>query len=110
MYFIRKLYSLYILYIFSNCRREVHLTFGGNHSVVIGQVGGIVLVELLQILELLHDHLQVLGIPHIAEQVAQVLQLLGWQLVIAAALLHQLLEDVLECGGGIGGGIACRRS
>lgn len=61
------------------------------------------LVELLQILELLHDHLQILGVPHVAEQVTQLLQLLGGQLVVSAALLYQLLEDVLECGGGIVG-------
>jgi len=82
---------------------EGKLTFR-DHSVVVGQVGGVVLVELLQVLELLHDHLQVLGVPHIAQQVAQVLQLLGRQLVVAAALLDELLEDVLECGGGVIGG------
>lgn len=61
------------------------------------------LVELLQILELLHDHLQILGVPSRCRAGDAVAPAAWGQLVVSAALLHQLLEDVLECGSGIVG-------
>lgn len=71
-----------------------------DHSVVVAQLG-VVLLELLEILELLHNQLQILCIAHVAQQMPQMLELLGRQLADAAAacaarLLCQLLEDVLK--------------